>query len=245
MLLKLYYIVIILYLITFVIQSSHWRRTGIFTSILAVGINGVLLTGIILQSGHLPVFNIFESFLLITFIMGGVGLFSINAGVYLGNVRLWVWLEILVLLGITLFFPKQPSTSQYNHSYIYIILFHLFRHVALALMLYSTAYFVQFIIQKESDDKVRYLFHQGRNFLILSAVIFFMAEYVGIIWCLKGWGDFWSWSQNFLQSTMIVLYLMLAFHIPTLGRRSIVVKSMVGGLSGFVMLTLVIIRSFL
>ena len=205
--------------------------------------NGVVLTLILLHSGHIPVFNIFESFLFTTFIMGILGLFSIIPRIYSNNIKLWVWLEVLILLCITLFFPKEPAFSAYNYGYIYIILFHVFRYIALALMLYSSAYFIQFILQRERAERTSFLSQQGRNFLLLSAVMFFISEYVGIIWCQMGWGDFWSWSQNFFQSTFIVLYLMLAFHIPGKGRFSEDIKAIIGGLTGFAVLTLTIVRS--
>ena len=244
MLLKLYYIVIILYFFTFLIHLFEWRRIGSFVALLALIINGIILTLIFLQSGHVPGFNVFESFLLIAFFVGVFGLIPIRPKVYSRNIKLFLWLEALVLLSITLFFPKEPALSLYDYGYIYIILFHLFRDIALALMLYSTAYFTQFIIRREQDDRVRILSHQGRNFLLLSAVMFLAGEYVGIIWCQMGWGDFWSWSQTFFQSTFIVLYLMLAFHIPGKGRFSEDIRSAIGGLTGIVMLTLTILRSF-
>lgn len=52
------------------------------------------------------------------------------------------------------------------------------------------------------------------------------------------------WSQNFLQSTFLVLYLMLAFHFPDKGKYSEDIRSLIGGLTGFAVLTMSIIRSF-
>ena len=244
MLLTLYYIVIALYFIAFLMHFIKWRRVGFFIVTLATIINGVILTLIFLQSGHIPVFNVFESFLFVAFIMGILGLFSMTPALYADNIQLTVWLEILIIMGVTLFFSKEPAFPTYNYGYIYIILFFLFRYIALALMLYCSAYFIQFIIQKERDERTTLLSHQGRNFLLLSAVMFLMSEYAGIIWCQMGWGDFWSWSNNFFQSTFIVLYLMLAFHLPGKGRFSEDIRAIVGGLTGFVVLTLTIVRSF-
>jgi hypothetical protein len=147
-------------------------------------------------------------------------------------------------LCITLFSPKGTAPALYDYGYIYIILFHVFRDIALALMLYSTTCFAQSILKREMDKRIILLSHQGRNFLLLSAVMFLIGEYVGIIWCQEGWGDFWMWSQTFFQSTFIVLYLMLAFHIPGKGRFSDDIRSAVGGMTGIVMLTLTILRSF-
>ena len=136
-----YYIVILLYVTTFLLNLLRWRGVEHLISILAVVSNGILLILIFLQSGHIPVFNIFESFLLIIFIMGTLGLFPITVADYWDNVRLWLWLEIIILLLITLFFPREPALTLYDYDYIYIILFHLFRNTALALMLFSTACF--------------------------------------------------------------------------------------------------------
>ena len=205
--------------------------------------NGILLTLIFFQTGHIPVFNLFESFLLVAFIIGVLGLVPLSPKDYSNKIRLWVWMEAIILLCITFFIPKEPALTLYNYDYIYIILFHICRNLALALMLYSTAYFGQFIIQRELDERIRALSHQGRNYLLLSAVMFLLGEYVGIIWCQMGWGDFWSWSQAFFQSTFIVLYLMLAFHIPGKGRFSEDIRSAVGGMTGIVVLTLTILRS--
>jgi hypothetical protein len=176
--------------------------------------------------------------------MGLLCLAPINPKEYTDKIRLIVQLEILVLLSITFFSPKGTAPTLYDYGYIYIILFHVFRDIALALMLYSTAFFAQSILQRESDKRIIPLHHQGRNFLLLSAVMFLTGEYVGIIWCQKGWGDFWMWSQTFFQSTFIVLYLMLAFHIPGKDRFSEDIRSAVGGMTGIVMLTLTILRSF-
>ena len=225
---------------------SHLTGSWIFELITCAGavlLNLFVLVYIYFSSGNLPVFNIFESFLFISFIMGSSGLFLLVRGDFSTKVRKWVWIEILILFLIMIFFPKEPSIPVYDHGYVYIVLFHTFRCIALALMLFSTAWFLQFIIQREMDERTSALAHQGRNYLILSAVFYLMGEYVGIIWCQKGWGDFWMWSQTFLQSTLVVLYLMLAFHIPGKSRKSEDIRCVVGGLSGVFFLTLAIMRS--
>ena len=175
--------------------------------------------------------------------MGAIGLFVLFRADYSIKVRKWVWIEILVLLLIMTFFQKEASLPIYDHGCIDIVLFHAFRCIALALMLIATAWFIQFIIQREMNERRSLLAHQGRNYLVLAAVFFLMGEYVGIVWCQKGWGDFWMWSQTFFQSTLIVLYLMLAFHIPGKSRKAEDLRSVIGGLSGIFMLTLSILRS--
>ena len=213
------------------------------TSACAVVLNLFTLISIYHSSGNLPVFNIFESFLLVSFIMGATGLFMLFRGGISINVRRWVWIEILILFLVMVFTSKAASIPVYDHGYVYIVLFHAFRCIALALMLFATAWFVQSIIQREMDERTSMLAHQGRNYLVLAAVFYLMGEYVGIIWCQKGWGDFWMWSQTFFQSTLVVLYLMLAFHIPGKSRKSEDIRSVIGGLSGVFFLSLAIMRS--
>ncbi|MBN2419127.1 MAG: hypothetical protein JXL81_07055 [Deltaproteobacteria bacterium] len=219
------------------------KRLELLTCSVSVLFN---LSGLIIlyySSGNLPVFNLFESFWLITFILGATGLFTLFRGDFAAKIRRWLWIEILVIFCIMIFFPKEASIPTYDHGYSYIILFHAFRCMALALMLFSTAWFLQFIIQREMDERISILAHMGRNYLVLSAVFYLMGEYVGIIWCQRGWGDFWMWSQAFLQSTLVVIYLMLAFHIPGKGRKSEDIRCVIGGLSSVFFLTLAVMRS--
>jgi hypothetical protein len=245
MLIKLYYLIIALYVLSFSLRIAKLARLEVAAASGAFVANGVALCLIFSQTGHFPLFNIFESFLFVTFILGVLGFSLKLVNRYSEKIRLWVWLEILILLGVTLFFPKETAAANYNYDFIYVILFYAFRYISLALMLYSSTYFIEFIIQRERDERTSLLSHQGRNFLLLSTVMFLMSEYVGIIWCQRGWGDFWMWSQTFIQSSFIVLYLMLSLHIPGKGKFSEDIRSIVGGLTGFAVLTLTIIRSFL
>jgi hypothetical protein len=243
MLQNFFYILFALYFLLLFSRITGFRILELATCTGAVILNLFILVYMYHRSGNLPVFNIFESFLLISFILGATGLFVLFRGDFSIKVRKWVWIEILVLFLIMSFSQKEVSPSLYDHSYIYIVLFHAFRCLALAFMLVATAWFIQFIIQREMNERTGMLAHQGRNYLVLAAVFFLMGEYVGIIWCQNGWGDFWSWSQAFFQSTLIVLYLMLAFHIPGKSRKAEDLRSMIGGLSGIFMLTLSILRS--
>ena len=242
MLTDLFYTTFALY---FLLLLSCFTGHSIFETVLcicAVLVNLWILV-VVYRSGNLPVFNIFESFLFVTFLLGGTGLFLFNKGEFSIGVRRWIWIEIIILFIIILFFPKKTSPPLYDHGYSYIVLFHAFRCIALALMLFATAWFIQFIIQREIDERTGMLAHQGRNFLVLAAVFYLMGEYVGVIWCQKGWGDFWMWSQTFFQSTLVVLYLMLAFHIPGKGRKAEDIRCIIGGLSSVFFLALAVMRS--
>jgi len=170
MLLKLYFIINLLYLLCFLFRLIGHKRLEITAGIGALIANGASLLAISVTSGHFPFFNFFESFLFMTFILGLLAVCLKGPGDYTNKVRVWVWLEILILLGVTFFFPKETAFSMYNYGYILIILFHVFRYTAIPLMLYSSAYYI--------------------------------------------------------QSIFIVMFLMLAFHIPGKGKFSEDIKAM-------------------
>jgi hypothetical protein len=243
MLATLYYSIFILYFLLLLTCIIGFKKIELVTCICAVTVNLAGLLYIYTSSGTLPLFNIYESFLFSSFIMGATGLFFLFKGNFAIKVRRWVWAGSIVLLLVMSFFPKEVSLPVYDHGYSYIVMFHAFRCIALSLMLVSTAWFVQFIIQREMDERTSMLSHMGRNYLVLASVFYLAAEYVGIIWCQKGWGDFWMWSQTFFQSTLVVIYLMLAFHIPGKGRKAEDIRSVIGALSGIFFLTLIILRS--
>jgi hypothetical protein len=244
MMLLFYYITIIFYGLVVLSNILRPVRYEFLAASCALIANLISLALIFYQGGHFPVYNTFESFLFASLMMGCAGLLLPKFKGYMPKVRLYVWCEILMLLGISLLFPKVPATTGYDYGYIYKVLFHMLRPVSMSIMLISTAYFIQFILQREQNERTSMLAHMGRNYLLLSTVTFLLGEYVGIVWCQKGWGDFWMWNQDFLQSTIIIVYLMLAFHIPLKGRRAEDLRAFIGGLSGVVMVTLTVIRSY-
>jgi len=231
------------YTAAFVLRLLDLRRAEHRVGLLALTANAACLALLAVSSGNLPVFELFESFLSATFVLGFLGLFCARPENRIPDIRTRVWLEILLLLLITLFSDKSASHDVYDHDNLYIALFHGLRIVTLSVMLFSSALFIQFRVERKRGVPANGTSHKGRNFLLLGAVIFLSAEYVGIIWCQSGWGDFWHWSAGFFQSTLIVLYLMLTFHVPGKTHRAENIRSLLGGMSGFFVLGMMLIRS--
>jgi len=239
-----YYIAIILYGLSLLCNISGIKRGETIASLCAVITGFSVLVFIYFKTGHFTGYNIFESFLFTSFILGCLSIFSPGVKGYMNKIRRWVWIEILVLMILARIFSEELYTTGFDYNYIYKILFHIFRPLSLAIMLYATAYFLQFILEREFNERTNWLAHMGRNFLLFSAVLFLASEYSGIIWCQQEFGDFWMWNPNFMQSTIIMSYLMLAFHIPGKGKRAEDFRSLIGGLSGIFVITLTILRSF-
>ena len=225
------------YALTFITYLLRWRNPWRYLSIIALTVNVLVLLLIAISSGHFPFFNVFECLLFVTFILGGLGRFCSQTEKHRFDVRSWVLIEILFLLGIVLFFPKEPSLYRPNHTFLWVVLFHGFRALALAIVLFSAAHFIRFRLVRQRKNLKNHIFVMGRNFLLLSTVLFLCSEYSGMIWCQKGWGDFWHWSTTFFQSTVIILCLMFYFHIPGKNHRSGDIRSVIGAVTALVMLT--------
>jgi len=58
-------------------------------------------------------------------------------------------------------------------------------------------------------------------------------------------GRFLSLEQRFFHSTLVLLYLMIAFHIPGRNEHATRTRSLIGGLSGVFLLAMTMIRGLL
>lgn len=205
--------------------------------------NGLLLGAIWVLSGHVPVFNLFESFLLTTFVLGLLALGFTEEGCGRLCTRTWIWAEVMLLLGILLFYPKIHAPERFYDRDLYVVLFHVGRATALAAMLLASGFYAEFLGTSRKSSLLEDPLHMGRNFLVLGAILFLISEYAGILWCLNGWGDFWRWNYGFLSSTFVMLYLMLVFHLPGKGPVSQRMTSITGAMNSLVFLGITISRS--
>jgi len=203
------------------------------------------LATLLIAKGNLPIFKDFESLIFITCILGTLVLFCSPRHGSGTSVRFWGYGFILGLLLLSLCYPKGPSPDGYIQHYIWSIFFLCFRQVALAAMLFSSCFFIQYRKDQRLEIKNPISSHPGRNYMLLSAVCFLISEYAGMIWCQKGWGDFWQWSNGFFQSTLVLLYLMTAFHIPGRNGNFDRARSLIGSLSGIFFLTMTMLRSLI
>ena len=203
------------------------------------------LAALIQGSGRVPVFEDFESMLLVTFLLGGLIAFCSPRGDSGTTVRRWGYIFVLILLCFCLISPESHGQNEYLHHHGWVILFHVFRRIALALMLFASGFFFQHRKNGRKTVSDPAWHHLGRNYLILGAICFLISEYSGMIWCQIGWGDFWHWSSVFFHSTLVLLYLMIAFHVPGRNENAARIRSLLGGLSGVFFLAMTMIRSLL
>jgi hypothetical protein len=166
MLLLFYYITVMFYGITFILSISGLKRYEMGSAVSAVTANFIALFLIFNRSSHFPGYNIFESFLFASFILGCLAIFFPGGMGFTSKIRLWVWIEILILLVTALLISKESNSTGFDYNYIYKVMFMIFRSLSMATMLYATAYFTQFILEREFNERTNWLAHMGRNFLI-------------------------------------------------------------------------------
>lgn len=219
---------ICLYTILLVTHLLKWKRISYCVALCAVAVNAAILTGMALSFRNLPVFNLFESLMLSAFVLAVLGIFSRSKKGGPWNVTAWIWFEVLFLVGISLLFPREPASYRPNSTFLWVVLFHGLRCVALGTGLFAAAHFILFRFGRGGGVPEKTLFRMGRNYLLVTTILFLCSEYAGMIWCQRGWGDFWHWSGTFFQSTLIILCLMFAFHIPGKTRMSENTRSISG-----------------
>lgn len=231
-----------LYAATLITSLLEWNRLSRLLSVTALTLTGCIIAGISVASRQPPAFEGFTGLMFVAFVLGALGSVACPREDKRMGVRTWVWMEVLLLFGISLFFPKDIPPHRFYHTYLWVILFHGTRGLALSFALFSAAHFIPFRMKPESRKGSDPLFGQGRNFLLLSALSFLCGEYAGIVWCQNGWGDFWHWSPAFFQSTLIILCLMAAFHIPGKNAGSNDLRSVIAIMTPLLMLAVAVIK---
>jgi hypothetical protein len=239
-----YWAAFIFYALAFCFNALRHKKIENLMGLAGLTANTACLVILIMWSRHAPAFRPFEALMLAAFILAGIVFLFTMQEEKLPNVRFWVWLEILLIMGISVFPEKAPSPFGYDYNDLLILLFHALRVVVVSLTLFSSAFYIQSRFDSQGKNAAAlHRAHQGRNFLILGAILFLTAEYIGIHWCLRGWGDFWQWSAGFFQSTLIVVFFMVAVHVPGSNHRPGNWRPRLGMLSGFLVLILTALRS--
>jgi len=241
-----YWVSFFFYALAFCFCAMRKKNAENLTALTGLLANIAGLVVIVLWSRHTPAFRLFESLMLAAVILAGIGFLFSRQEKKVPDVRFWVWLEILLIMALIAFAEKAPSPFGYDYNAFYILLFHALRVVVVPLTLFSSALYIQSRFDMREGNAVALnRAHQGRNFLLLGAMLFLTAEYIGIHWCLRGWGDFWQWGAGFFQSTLIVVFFMLAVHVPGSNHRPGNWRPRLGMLCGFLVLALTAIRSTL
>ncbi|HAY22678.1 hypothetical protein [Desulfobacca acetoxidans] len=173
-----------------------------------------LVAGICLQIGRPPLSGAFESFSYMALVLSFLALTSLfgkEASPLLAAVS---WGTAALLLAILVIMPRQVNPDWFIYEYGWTRSFFFCRLSSMALLIYSSLTALSWPRGSQDTETRRAMVSRSRRFLILGTALFLVGEASGFYWCLVWRGDYWRWSRNFLESTMIFLLASAALHLP-------------------------------
>jgi hypothetical protein len=191
-------------------QGSLGRVMGILA--LVAGL--ILMGGICAQTGRPPLSGAFEAFSCMALVLSCLAFtsqFGKEASPRLASIT---WVAAALLLAILVLVPRQVNPDWYIYQNVWTRSFFLCRLFAMALLFYSALVALSWPGGPQETEARRPLVTRSRRFLILGTALFLVGEVSGFYWCLSWLGDYWRWSRNFLESTMIFLLASAALHLP-------------------------------
>jgi hypothetical protein len=174
----------------------------------------ILIGGICAQTGRPPLSGAFESFCFMALVLSCLALasqFGKEASPLLAAIT---WGAAALLLALLVLVPRQVNPDWFFYQYGWTRAFFLCRACAMALLLYSSLTALSWPGGPQETAARSALVTRSRRFLILGTALFLVGEASGFYWCLMWQGDYWRWSRNFLESTMIFLLASAALHLP-------------------------------
>ncbi len=198
----------------------------------------VNLALIIISAKRLPLYGIFESFTLVLWVLGICLYLSSKAkasaeSALCGGVMLF--LSVFMCL-----FPFSLNQDYFMYASPWVQSFFFFRILSAGVVLYAGLRFSAGYAENRISKNRIFQLRQQHMFLLAGTVLYLVSELSGSIWCLKGWGDSWNWSENFFQSAAIFFLLMINFHVPSALLRSPGKRSVFGILTSFIVVFLIL-----
>ncbi|MFZ5450561.1 MAG: hypothetical protein ACOZF2_01620 [Thermodesulfobacteriota bacterium] len=184
------------------------------TGVLALFSGLILLGGICAQTGRPPLSGSFEAFSYMALVLVILALPSQFGKEADRALAVLTWGAASLLLAILALVPRQVNPDWYMYQYYWTRAFFLCRLTSMALLFYSALIALSWPRGSLENEPLRSYVTRSRRFLILGTAVFLVGEVSGFYWRLTWLGDYWSWSRNFLESTMIFILASIALHLP-------------------------------
>jgi len=214
-------------------RSVQAARYAFLAGLLCLSLNLALL---LLSAQRLPLYGMFESMTTILWVAGICLYLETKARPWAGAIP---GIGTMAALGAFMcFFPLQANHDFFMYANPWVQSFFFFRLLSAGIILYAgIRSAAAWAGVREKPNPVHEIRRRHMLFL-LGTILFLSSELSGSIWCLKGWGDSWHWSENFLQSAAIFFLIMLNLHIPSHLLKSAGTRERLGTLSALAMVIL-------
>ena len=190
-------------------RSRRFHRIALIPPVLC---NGVTLLVVVLESGHLPSHFLFEQFVELT-LGTGLLLWLLSFLQDTRRVSPYVLGMIVLLLVVTVFFPKDLTPLIFRFSLPTAQLFFQLESLASVLLVFSAAYYFLCFVERGLIPDGRSYMQMGRRFLLIGFTLFLSSQFFGSLWSLRGWGDYWMWGKMSSMGVVLWFYLMLVIHL--------------------------------
>jgi hypothetical protein len=121
---------------------------------------------------------------------------------------------LALLAALALFFPLSLNPDFFMYASPWVQAFFFLRLLSGGIVLYAGIRFSASLAGRGRLSSGAPGLEVTYRFFLWASVLFLLSELSGSIWCLKGWGDSWRFSENFFQSTALFFLMMLNFHLP-------------------------------
>jgi hypothetical protein len=203
---------VVLFVFSLVSQRDTRKRILQAGILLPVILSGVALTDLIVQGHHLPTHYLFERFLELGFGLGFL-LFVVSFFEETTRILPYVIFMILILFGLCLVFPIKVTLPSFRYARLSSQLFFQLESLSFMLMSFSSAYCWAYLLEKTNlSDKKQWL-TKARLYLLFGFVVFLTSQFIGSIWSLRGWGDYFVWGKMTFMGIVIWFYLMFVVHV--------------------------------
>ncbi len=126
----------------------------------------------------------------------------------------WTWTAAGLFLAVFLALERKLYPDWFNYEYFWARAFFLLRNASLSFLVFAACAALAGTRRGITPAGRNLLLLWARNFLLLGTAVFLAGEFCGFTWRLQWLGDYWSWSRNFLEATLVFLLVTAALHLP-------------------------------
>nr|ADI19381.1 ABC-type transport system involved in cytochrome c biogenesis, permease component [uncultured Spirochaetales bacterium HF0500_06B09] len=232
-----YLIGISLAIVGMIVRKQWPERLSVSVLVLGFTIHtGAVLLRIII-SGRPPVTNLYETFVFVSLLAAGAGLFLRYRGNQLGTLSgLVIGFALLWISGK---FAAEGDTLRELQA-VLDTNFWLSTHVVVITAGYCACvfagfvghiYLIQLVEHGAGAERLRRTYRLLFGALAFGLILSFIGTMLGGIWADQSWGRFWGWDPKENGALMIVLWCALLFHArlgKMIGEYGMAIGSVIG-----------------
>lgn len=167
-----------------------------------------------LHLGRPPLSGAWEAFAMQALCLDALALWPCGHPEADRSLRAWAWAAAGLFLAIFLALERKLYPDWFNYEYHWARLFFILRNASLSFFVFSALAALAGLRRGLAPAGKSLLLIWSRNFLLLGTAVFLAGEFCGFTWRLQWLGDYWSWSRNFLEATLVFLLVTAALHLP-------------------------------